>query len=223
MDDAPLHTDHGPINQVTRVVAIRHGETAWNVDTRIQGQLDVPLNERGRWQARQLARALADEGLQAVFSSDLLRAYETARCLGEAVALPVVTDTGLRERGFGQFEGLTFHEIESRFPDDSRRWREREPDFGPGGGETLRSFYERAVGAAGRLAALHPGQAIALVAHGGVLDCLYRAARRLELQQSRTWQLGNASINRLLYTGEGFALVGWGDTLHLDTPALDEQ
>ncbi len=214
---------HGAVGDVTRVVAIRHGETAWNVDTRIQGQLDVPLNEHGRWQARQLAQALSDEGLQAVYSSDLRRAHETAQCLGEATALPVATDPGLRERGFGCFEGLTFHEIEARHPEDSRRWRERDLAFGPGGGETLPDFYARCVGTAARLAARHPGQAIALVAHGGVLDCLYRAARRIELQQPRTWPLNNASINRLLFTGEGFALVGWGDTLHLERRALDER
>jgi 2,3-bisphosphoglycerate-dependent phosphoglycerate mutase len=207
---------------VTRVVAIHHGETAWNVDTRIQGQLDVPLNEHGRWQARQLAQALADEGLQAVYSSDLQRAHETALCLGEVTALPVRTDPGLRERAFGTFEGLTFHEIEARHPEDSRRWRERDLTFGPGGGETLPAFYTRCVGTAARLAAQHPGQTIALVAHGGVLDCLYRAARRIELQQSRTWPLNNASVNRLLYTGADFALVGWGDTRHLDRRMLDE-
>jgi probable phosphoglycerate mutase len=201
---------------VTRVLLIRHGETAWNVETRIQGQLDVPLNERGRWQAQRLAGALADERLQAVYASDLRRAHETAARLAEAIALPVATDPGLRERGFGRFEGLTFQEVEHRFPDDSRRWREREPDFGPGGGETLRSFYARCVGAAARLAARHPGGHIALVAHGGVLDCLYRAARHIDLQQPRTWLLHNASINRLLYTGEAFTLVGWGDTLHLE-------
>jgi probable phosphoglycerate mutase len=193
------------------------------VDTRIQGQLDIALNERGRWQARRLAQALADEGLQAVYSSDLQRAHETARCLAETTRLPVTTDVGLRERGFGRFEGLTFQEIEARFPDDSRRWRQREPDFGPGGGESLRDFYARSIAAAARLAARHPGGSIALVAHGGVLDCLYRAARRIELQEPRTWQLGNASINRLLYSAEGFALVGWGDTLHLENTALDDQ
>lgn len=215
--------DLGPMGKVTRVLAIRHGETAWNVDTRIQGQLDIPLNEHGRWQARQLAEALAEDGLHAIYSSDLRRAHETAMCLGEATALPVATDPGLRERGFGCFEGLTFHEIEARHPDDSRRWRERDLAFGPGGGETLPAFYARCVGTAARLAARHPGQSIALVAHGGVLDCLYRAARRIELQLPRTWTLNNASINRLLFTGEGFALVGWGDTLHLERRALDER
>lgn len=206
----------------TRVIAIRHGETAWNVDTRIQGQLDVPLNDTGRWQAQRLARALADEPLHAVYASDLGRAYDTAKALADAVGLQVITDRGLRERGFGIFEGRTWKEIEEQWPDLSARWRKRDPEFGPEGGETLASFYERCIATAARIAGAHAGQSIALVAHGGVLDCLYRAGSRIELQAPRTWHLGNAGINRLLYTPEGFTLVGWGDTFHLEDDALDE-
>src|SRR5256885_3498106 len=201
--------------QVTRIIAIRHGETAWNVDTRIQGQLDVPLNDTGRWQARRLGQAVADEAIEAIYSSDLARARETAQALAETIGKPVVTDTGLRERSFGTFEGHTWAEIESRWPDESERWRKRDLDFAPAGGESLRVFYSRSVETATRLAAAHPGQTIALVAHGGVMDCLYRAASRIDLQAPRSWQLGNASINRLLYTPEGFALIGWSDTFHL--------
>jgi 2,3-bisphosphoglycerate-dependent phosphoglycerate mutase len=208
--------------QVTRVLAIRHGETAWNVDTRIQGQLDIPLNETGRWQAHRLALALADEAIDALYSSDLLRALETAQAVSAGSGRSIVTDTGLRERGFGEFEGLTFKEIEQRWPGQSERWRKRDPAFGPAGGETLADFYARSVDTVTRLAIAHPGQSIAVVAHGGVMDCLYRAATRLDLQAPRSWQLGNASINRLLYTPQGFTLVGWSDTWHLEDPSLDE-
>ena len=208
--------------QVTRVLAIRHGETAWNVDTRIQGQLDIPLNLTGRSQARRLALALADEDIDAVYSSDLLRALETARAVSAGSGRAIVTDTGLRERGFGEFEGMTFKEIEERWPEQSERWRRRDPAFGPRGGEVLADFYARCVDTVTRLAGAHPGQTIAVVAHGGVMDCLYRAATRLDLQAPRSWQLGNASINRLLYTPQGFSLVGWSDTWHLEDPALDE-
>ncbi len=210
------------MEQATRVLAIRHGETDWNVDTRIQGQLDIPLNERGRWQAHRLAAAVADEGLSAVYASDLLRAYQTAESVALGAGLSVTIDIGLRERGFGVFEGSSFKEIEARWPEESLRWRKREPDFGPQGGEVLQDFYDRCVSTATRLAAAHPGQTIALVAHGGVMDCLYRAASRVDLQAPRTWQVGNASINRLLYAAGGFTLIGWSDTSHLDEVALDE-
>ncbi|GAP37582.1 histidine phosphatase family protein [Piscinibacter sakaiensis] len=208
--------------QATRVLAIRHGETAWNVDTRIQGQLDIGLNPTGRRQAERLARALAQEPLAAVYSSDLSRAVDTARPVAAAAGRPLRLDAGLRERAFGRFEGRTFDEIAQAWPDDSLRWRRRDPSFGPAGGETLSAFYDRCVATAERLAAAHPGEAIALVAHGGVLDCLYRAATRLDLQAPRTWLVANAGINRLLYTGEGFTLVGWADLGHLQDLSLDE-
>jgi probable phosphoglycerate mutase len=209
-------------DNVTRIFAIRHGETAWNVDNRIQGQLDVPLNPTGRWQAQRVAAALAGEGLEAIYSSDLKRAHETAELVAAAAGCAIVAERGLRERGFGEFEGQTWTEIEQRWPEQSERWRKRDLSFAPAGGESLLQFYARVVDCATRLAAAHPGQTIALIAHGGVLDCLYRAASRIGLEASRSWQLGNASINRLLYTPEGFTLVGWSDTYHLEEDALDE-
>ena len=207
----------------TRILAIRHGETSWNVQSRVQGQLDIELNDTGRWQAERLAAALADEPLAAIYASDLQRALDTARALATRRGLPLQAERGLRERGFGEFEGLTFRDIKIRWPEQAGRWRQRDPEFGPQGGETLADFYARCIDTVTRLAVVHPGQVIALVAHGGVLDCMYRAAARVELRAPRTWQLGNASINRLLFTGEGFTLVGWSDTLHLDVPTLDDE
>ena len=208
--------------QATRVLAIRHGETAWNVDTRIQGQLDVPLNDIGRWQAHRLALAVSDEGIDAVYASDLLRAMQTAQAVAAGTGREIVTDPGLRERGFGVFEGLTYAEIQQRFPEMSERWRKRDPTFGAPGGETLRDFFDRSVATVTRLALAHPGQTIAVVSHGGVMDALYRAASRIALDAPRSWQLGNASINRLLHTPQGFTLVGWSDTFHLEDDSLDD-
>ncbi len=207
---------------VTRIVAIRHGETAWNVDTRIQGQLDVPLNDKGLWQAQRLAEALAGEGIEAIYASDLQRAWQTAQPLAQVCGLTPRPERGLRERAFGVFEGLTWAEIERDHPEASERWRRRDADFGPTGGERLADFYARCVACATRLAQQHPGEVVALVVHGGVLDCLYRAAARVELNAPRTWQLGNASINRLLHTPQGLTLVGWADTGHLDAAVHDE-
>lgn len=207
--------------QATRLIAIRHGETDWNVASRIQGHTDIELNATGRWQAQQLAQALADESIDAVYASDLGRAYDTALAFAEPKGLEVLRDEGLRERQFGSFEGLSFEEIERRWPDQAQRWRQRDASFGPEGGETLSAFYERIVGTVQRLALGHPGQSIAIVSHGGVLDCLYRAATRLALDAPRTWQVGNASINRLLHSEGGLTLVGWSDTGHLDGGGLD--
>ncbi|MFO1269776.1 MAG: histidine phosphatase family protein [Rubrivivax sp.] len=202
--------------EATRLVVLRHGETAWNAAQRIQGHTDEPLNERGRRQAERLAQALAGEGITHVYTSDLARARATAEAVARAAGLAEVTaEPALRERAFGMFEGLTYAEVEARWPDEVRRWRAREPGFAPGGGESPEAFYARCVPCAAAIAERHRGQSVALVAHGGVLDCLYRAATGAALQAPRTWQLGNASINRLLWNGEGFALVGWNDDAHL--------
>ena len=210
------------MTEPTRIIAIRHGETAWNVDTRIQGQLDIPLSPNGRWQAERLADALRGEPIKAIYASDLARAWETAQYVGRASGVEVTKEEDLRERSFGIFEGKTFADIETLLPDQSMRWRKRDPDFAPAGGESLVALRSRVVGAAQRLAALHPGELIAMVAHGGVMDVLYRAATRLDLQAPRTWALGNTAINRLLWTPQGFTLVGWADTHHLDDDVLDE-
>ncbi len=207
----------------TRILAIRHGETAWNVDTRIQGQLDIPLNETGHWQARRLARALAArDPIHTVYSSDLLRAWDTARAISERTGTPLVTDEGLRERGFGVFQGKTFAEIEQHLPEDALRWRKRDPHWAPPGGESLLQMRERVQATLDTLAARHPGEQIVLVAHGGVMDLLYRAATGLDLQAPRTWQLGNTAVNRLLWTPGALTLVGWSDTSHLTDESLDE-
>ena len=206
----------------TRIIAIRHGETTWNVDTRIQGHLDIPLNDTGHRQAERMAQALKEEPITAIYASDLTRAWETAQYLGRTAGVDVTREEGLRERGFGDFQGKTFAEIETLLPEASLRWRKRDPHFAPPGGESLLALRSRVVAAAERLAAGHPGELIALVGHGGVMDVLYRAATRLDIQAPRTWALGNAAINRLLWTPEGFTLVGWADTQHLDEDVLDD-
>ena len=210
--------DHPPI---TRVLAIRHGETDWNLAARIQGQRDIPLNASGRHQAHRLALALADERLDAVYSSDLQRAWQTAQALTADNGCALHAETGLRERGFGVFEGLTFAEIAQRWPVQSERWRRRDASFGAAGGEVLGDFYARCMATLTRLACAHPGQTIAIVAHGGVLDCLYRAASHLALDAPRSWELGNAAISRLLYSTQGFIRIGWNDIRHLDLSAHD--
>jgi probable phosphoglycerate mutase len=99
------------------------------------------------------------------------------------------------------------------------------PDWAPAGGESLATLSARVLPALHRLAARHMGEQIALVAHGGVLDAIYRAAVGLDLQAPRSWLLKNAAINRLLWTPESLTLVGWGDVAHLDAEAvaLDEK
>ena len=215
------------MQEASRILAIRHGETDWNASGRIQGHLDIELNARGRRQAARLAHALLAEvdaqPIHAIYSSDLRRARATAQPLADALALPLETETGLRERSFGLFEGRTFDEIVLRWPHDAERWRRRDVDFAPPcGGESLRAFRTRVLDCVTALAARHAGAQLVLVTHGGVLDVLYRAATRQSLDAPRSWQLGNAAVNRLLWTPQGFSLVGWDDTRHLIDEPKDE-
>lgn len=210
----------------TRIIAIRHGETAWNVETRLQGQLDIELNAKGLWQAERTAKALADETIDAIYTSDLLRAQATAQAIANhSASAPrpcVHLQSGLRERGFGCFEGLTYAEIAAGWPEDNRRWRQRDPAYAPEGGETLVQLRERVAHTLHALASQHAGEQIVLVAHGGVMDALYRLATQQPIEAPRTWELGNAAINRLLWTPHSLTLVGWSDTRHLEDAVLDE-
>jgi 2,3-bisphosphoglycerate-dependent phosphoglycerate mutase len=209
--------------EATRIIAVRHGETAWNVDSRIQGQLDIGLNDNGRWQARRVGEALAGEEITAVYSSDLGRAHQTAESIAAITGKEVVPQEGLRERSFGLFEGKTFDEIHQNWPDHAQNWRKRIPEWQPPeGGESLLQLRERVTKTIAELAARHPGEQIVVVAHGGVLDALYRVATGQEVNSPRTWELPNGAINRLLWTPEGFTLVGWSDTQHLDDEPADE-
>jgi 2,3-bisphosphoglycerate-dependent phosphoglycerate mutase len=219
-DRAILHEKTAAARQtmeVTRIFAIRHGETAWNVDTRIQGQLDIGLNDLGHWQASRVAMALQDEPIEAIYSSDLSRAFDTAQAIAKRANPPlaVTPDVGLRERHFGHLQGKTWADIESEWPQDAKLWRGRDPHWSPEGGESLTVLRARISQCVNQLAAPHTGQSIVLVAHGGVMDVLYRLATQQDTQAPRTWHLGNAAINRLLWTPQGLSLVGWGDVSHL--------
>ena len=201
----------------TRLLVVRHGETDWNAQRRVQGHTDIALNDTGTRQASLLARALADSPIHHVYSSDLQRARQTAQTLaGPHDALHHVI-AGLRERCFGSIEGQVFADFEQRHPEAAFHWRTRTPHWEPpGDGESLLALRDRVERVVSEIAARHPGQQVAIVSHGGVLDVLYRAATRQELQAARTWMLPHCAINRLLWTPSGLALVGWGDVSHLD-------
>jgi probable phosphoglycerate mutase len=208
----------------TRIIAVRHGETDWNVDARIQGQLDVGLNDKGIWQAQRAARALAEDSVDAVYSSDLSRASATAQAIVDHATQPlkVQTHVGLRERAFGKFEGQTYTAITEQWPEEARLWRTRDPDFAPAGGESPVQVLARVAQTVDEIASQHLGEQIVLVSHGGIMDMLYRLATQQSVSAPRTWALGNAAINRLLWTPDGLTLVGWSDTQHLDGEQRDE-
>jgi 2,3-bisphosphoglycerate-dependent phosphoglycerate mutase len=207
----------------TQILFIRHGETDWNRIKRIQGHIDIPLSAHGLLQAEQLAARLAHEKIDAVYSSDLQRAQQTARPFADALGLDVRLTEGLRERFYGAFQGHDSDEINEKFPAEYVEWQTRDAGFAPpGDGESQRVFYHRVVHAMEPIVAAHAGGRIACVAHGGVLDCIYRFAMKLPLQAPREWPLLNCSVNIVDYDVDGAKIVLWGDVSHLATDTDDD-
>jgi 2,3-bisphosphoglycerate-dependent phosphoglycerate mutase len=200
---------------VTEILLIRHGETLWNQQARMQGQQDSPLTPLGLQQARQLARRLKSVRFAALYSSDLGRAYQTARCVADESGHGIHAEGGLRERHFGIFEGLTHAEIEARHPDDYVRFASRDPEYAMSGGESATAFRARCVGCLEAIAGRHPQDTVVVVSHGLVLDALYRTAVRMPLGVARGFPLLNCSINVFGYGAEGWCAVRVCDVDHL--------
>ncbi|RBA23152.1 histidine phosphatase family protein [Herminiimonas fonticola] len=209
---------------MTEILLIRHGETDWNVEKRLQGHTDIDLNREGVRQAAALGRVLLNEPLDAIFSSDLKRAFGTAQGIAIPRGMNIQLDTGLRERCFGAFEGLNHPEINERFPDDYAAWKRRDIDArypqGEFRAETLREFSNRAVDAITTLAGAY--RKVAIVTHGGVLDSVYRRAKNMGYEHPRDFDVLNASINRVTWDGSNFQILKWADVSHLSRAALDE-
>ncbi|KRB88583.1 histidine phosphatase family protein [Noviherbaspirillum sp. Root189] len=214
---------------MTEILLIRHGETAWNAIKRLQGHLDIPLNTEGQRQAAALGKALADEEFDAIFSSDLMRARQTAEAIARPRGMTVQIEPDLRERCYGAFEGMLYAEISQRYPEAYAAWKSRDIDarFPPGVhiAETMREFSTRTITAISRIATSGKYRKLALVAHGGVLECAYRAAHGMDFAQERTFDIFNASVNRFTWDGRSLGLSHWGDVAHLElleNGALDE-
>jgi probable phosphoglycerate mutase len=199
----------------TTLIVIRHGETPWNREKRMQGTTDTQLSDIGLAQARALGRRLAGRGFAALYTSDLARARDTARAIAEHAGRDFVTDPRLQERRFGIFEGLTAGEIEERFPEEHARFVSRDPDYEVPGGECARRFSERCLGCLSEIAGRHRGEEIVVVTHGLVLDSLYRAAQGLGHGERRPVPLINASLNFFDHGAGRWHLVLWGDVTHL--------
>jgi probable phosphoglycerate mutase len=208
------------------ILLIRHGETDWNAERRLQGHLDIALNVQGVRQADALGRALRGVELDAVFASDLRRALQTAQAVAGPKGMAVKIDPALRERCYGAFEGLRHADIQLRYPQHYAAWQARDADArfpkGEREAETLREFTERAVGAIMRLVATADCRRMAIVTHGGVLECIYRAVNRVSSSAPRDFEIRNASINRMTWDGAVLRITAWSDIAHLSEAVLDE-
>ena len=214
-----------------RCCVVRHGETPWNAERRLQGHQDIPLNELGLSQAVAAARYLARRHQQtpfsAIVSSDLQRAWQTAAAIGQVLALPIGTAPALRERYYGDFEGKT--------PAEARQFDEIAYDalvdrldlaVAPGNAEPLGGMVARIETCLQHLVTQYTDQSVIVVTHGGVLDVLYRRAMGRALTGPRDAPIPNAGLNWLdvsLVDDElCWSMLAWGETRHLKDASLDE-
>lgn len=203
---------------MTELIFLRHGETEWNRALRFQGQVDVPLNAVGLMQAQRLAVRLQSEQVDALVCSDLQRALQTAQPLGQALHLTPVCDAGLREQNFGQVDGMRIEDIQNDFPDEWAQWLQFDADYALPGAESQTQFHARVMAAVARHVAKRP-RCLVVVAHGGVLDMVYRSAQGMSLSGPRQCLIPNAAVNRLnaQWNGEHLTLhiTEWADVRHL--------
>jgi probable phosphoglycerate mutase len=199
----------------TRFIVVRHGETQWNVESRIQGQGDSPLTETGLAQAEAIASRLASERFDVLVASDLGRAMRTAAAIAAHGGHRIVPDPRLRERSFGAGEGMTYAEIDRAWPDAFSRVRETDPDMAVPGGESRRQFHERVRDAFAALAREHQGKRVAVVAHGGVLAALYRMIHDIPVGKPHAVPIANASYNAVAFDADAWAIEAWDDVDHL--------
>lgn len=199
----------------TTFVLVRHGETAWNAVGRIQGHTDIALNSLGVAQAEAVGKRLARERFDAVYSSDLLRAYHTARPAVPDSDQTIIKDRRLRERHLGVLQGLTGEEAMADQPAAWKAFKSRDPDLELADGERLGEFSRRIVGFVEDILEKHAGGRVLVVTHGGVLDAAYRQAVGMPLSVSRNFPIYNASINILSHDKQGWRIDSWGDVSHL--------
>ncbi len=200
----------------TYVIVVRHGETHWNIEGRRQGHLDSTLTEKGRAQAEALSQRFTPDSCSAVYSSDLGRAYETARIIAERTGHEVVSDERLRERNLGIFQGLNGDEIRARYPREYEEHRNGGADHAVPSGESFRDQTERNMTCLEELGRRHAGEIIMVVTHGGVLSALFRHTLAIPLDAPRRFSFKNASINLFRYQDGVWGLETWGDIAHLN-------
>ncbi len=210
----------------TTLILVRHGETEWNIQSRMQGHRDIALSPRGVAQAEAVARHLTrvptDEtsAIAAVFASDLMRARATAAPIAARAGVPLRIDPRLRERGFGLFEGSTYAEAHAKWPEIYATWQRREPDYAVPGGESYEQVRARTLAVVEDIAREFAGKTVVVVTHGGILDAVYRAAFDIPWKTPRPYAIPNGSIGRVTarLPGPALRIHFWADRDHLDTP-----
>ncbi len=200
---------------------VRHGETAWNAAGRVQGQLDIPLNDTGLAQARAVSRVLAGEHFDVIYSSDLARVQQTAAPTAALLKKKILLSEKLRERHYGIFQGMTYTEARERMPEEFVRFKNKDPDYDFQTGESLQVFSARVMAFIKELLEKEKGRSVLVFTHGGVLEALYRHATKRGLSTPRDFEIPNAALNRFDHDAGAWQVQCWADVAHL-AAALDD-
>ncbi|KAJ0087069.1 hypothetical protein Patl1_09024 [Pistacia atlantica] len=216
-ESTPVNPDSsaGAIVDYAEIIVVRHGETGWNADGRIQGHLDVELNHVGRQQAAAVANRISKEmKISAVYSSDLKRAMETAHIIASTCDIPeVTTDPELRERHLGDLQGFTLQEAAALKPDAYLASLSPRTDQEiPGGGESFDQLYNRCISSLQKIGKKHRGEKVVLVTHGGVVRAFHKRSAPTEKLPGK---IMNASVNIFRLAEEEWMINTWGDISHL--------
>lgn len=196
------------------LLLVRHGQTQWNAEDRIQGETDVPLTAEGRAQVERLAARLAEAPPSVIYASDLSRAQETASTVAAACGCAVRPDARLRAPSRGVWEGLTWAEIVARYPEQVQAWQADRHSVPPGG-ESFDSLVDRLRGLLSDLHQRHPAQTVLAAAHGVPLRLLICLALGIDPALTWNFHVDNASISDLQFEPEGAVLVRLNDCCHL--------
>lgn len=209
-------------DSLTTLLIVRHGETQWNIDQRIQGHLDSPLTDLGRRQTEAAARRLVDARPQALYSSDVGRCLAIAEIVARHLGIDIVEEPRLREWNLGIFEGLTRDEADARYPEETDVFRSRLIDYRIPQGESRRDKHARANDCLDDIARRHAGARVAIVTHGGVLDDIFRHTVGLPIETPRRYHIANAAWNAVTWDGLAMTIDTWNDTSHLcDIATMD--
>lgn len=199
----------------TELLLIRHGETYWNKEGKLQGVGNSPLTDLGIRQAEAASEVLTDEQFDAVYSSPSVRARETAEIVTRGIDCTIIYDEELMEWNLGVFEGLTITEIQNRFAEDYTRFISRDPEYIIPKGESSRQRYERTVNCFQRIAGNHPGERLLVITHRGVLDAVIRRIMFVDLECVISYSQFNCGLNTIEIDGDTWRLQTWGDARHL--------
>lgn len=202
----------------TKIILVRHGETEWNKEDRIQGHRDVPLTELGRDQAKSLGTKLRETNIRVAYASDLSRARETAEIALRGLNIPLHPSPALRERSFGAWEGKLWKDIVNNIPEDVKQFRQDPLNFAPQGGETWITMQRRVFSEVKNAAARHVGETIAVFTHGGPTKAVILEALDLPSTKWRGLLTDNASLSILEWneTTSLWQLLNFNDTCHLN-------